>query len=49
LAKPNFRHIKKQKELARKTRQQAKQQRRAERSTTAPANEAPNESGTVKS
>jgi hypothetical protein len=40
LAKPNYRHAKKQKETARKARQDAKQQRRA---TTAP--NAPPDSG----
>ena len=39
LAKPNYRHAKKQKEAARKARQDAKQQRRA----TAP--ESPGEAG----
>jgi hypothetical protein len=35
LAKPNYRHVKKQKEAARKARQDAKQQRRA---ATTPVN-----------
>jgi hypothetical protein len=43
LAKPNYRHAKKQKEAARKARQDAKQQRRsnAPEATDAPASDAP--------
>jgi hypothetical protein len=43
LAKPNYRHAKKQKEAARKARQDAKQQRRsnAPEATHAPASDAP--------
>jgi len=40
LAKPNYRHAKKQKEAARKARQDAKQQRRSHVPTDAPAADA---------
>jgi len=42
LAKPNYRHAKKQKEAARKARQDAKQQRRANSPDFPPAAEVPN-------
>jgi hypothetical protein len=47
LAKPNYRHAKKQKEAARKARQDAKQQRRAGApdKPEAPADPAPVKSG----
>jgi hypothetical protein len=41
LAKPNYRHAKKQKEAARKARQDAKQQRRATSPEVAETAEAP--------
>jgi hypothetical protein len=41
LAKPNYRHAKKQKEAARKARQDAKQQRRSNMPEGADAPEAP--------
>ncbi|MHB8477807.1 MAG: hypothetical protein ACYDBZ_16125 [Steroidobacteraceae bacterium] len=41
MAKPNYRHAKKQKEAARKARQDAKQQRRAGAPETSPMPEAP--------
>jgi hypothetical protein len=34
VAKPNYHHVRRQKELARKTRQQAKEQRRTNRTNT---------------
>jgi hypothetical protein len=34
VAKPNYQHVRRQKELARKTRQQAKEQRRTNRAST---------------
>jgi hypothetical protein len=48
LAKPNYRHAKKQKEAARKARQDAKQQRRAGAPETSQAPEAPAEPVPVK-
>ncbi len=36
MAKPNYQHLKRQKELARKARQQAKEQRKAERTNPPP-------------
>ncbi|MGH8211551.1 MAG: hypothetical protein ACREU6_18535 [Steroidobacteraceae bacterium] len=49
MPKPNYHHVKKQKELARKARQQEKQQRKAERVTTAgePAQTSPAEGADV--
>jgi len=43
VAKPNYRHAKKQKEAARKARQDAKQQRRASAPEPADVTEAPAE------
>jgi len=43
LAKPNYRHAKKQKESARKARQEAKQQRRATAVEAPVVSEAPSE------
>ncbi len=34
MAKPNYHHVRRQKELARKTRQQVKEQRKATRTNT---------------
>ena len=41
MAKPNYRHAKKQKEAARKARQDAKQQRRANTPEIPPVTDAP--------
>jgi hypothetical protein len=49
VAKPNYRHAKKQKETARKARQDAKQQRRSASPETAYAADAPVEPAPVKS
>jgi hypothetical protein len=48
VAKPNYRHAKKQKEAARKARQDAKQQRRSSTPGTAFAADAPVEPAPVK-
>jgi hypothetical protein len=48
LAKPNYRHAKKQKEAARKARQDAKQQRRANAPPEADSPQAPPEPVPVK-
>jgi hypothetical protein len=49
LAKPNYRHAKKQKEAARKARQDAKQQRRSNAPDTANAPDLPAEPAPAKS
>jgi hypothetical protein len=49
LAKPNYRHAKKQKEAARKARQDAKQQRRSNAPATSEAADTPAEPVPVKS
>jgi hypothetical protein len=48
VAKPNYRHAKKQKEAARKARQDAKQQRRAIAPGPASASDAPSEPAPAK-
>jgi hypothetical protein len=48
LAKPNYRHAKKQKEAARKARQDAKQQRRSNAPETAGAPDQPMEPAPAK-